>query len=171
MATQNNTAYSHFFTRFFSIVLVTFFFILAGTANSADLTLAWDANNEPDLVGYLVYCGESSGHYSVTKEVTSDNPGETPPTTCEFTGLEEGRKYFFAAVAFSDSGQSDYSREISYTVPAPSVDPDGDGDGVTVADGDCDDTDASIHPGATDTCGDGIDQDCNGVDLACPDDQ
>ena len=34
---------------------------------------------------------------------------------------------------------------------------------------DCDDTNASRHPYATETCGDGIDQDCNGADLMCPD--
>ena len=35
---------------------------------------------------------------------------------------------------------------------------------------DCDDGDASVHPGATEVCGDGIDQDCSGVaddDPAC----
>jgi hypothetical protein len=42
-------------------------------------------------------------------------------------------------------------------------------------DGDCDDTDSSVNPGASEVCGDGIDQDCDGVDndlledgLACP---
>ena len=170
MATQNNTTYSHFFARYFSIVLMTFFFILVGTANSADLTLAWDANSEPDLAGYLVFCGESSGHYSITKEVSSDNSGERPPTTCEFNGLEEGATYYFAAVAFSDSGQSDYSQEISYTVPAAQVDPknfDDDDDGYTENQNDCNDNDAAVYPGADEICGDGIDQNCDGSDSVC----
>ncbi|MBI4815354.1 MAG: hypothetical protein HY791_03810 [Deltaproteobacteria bacterium] len=33
---------------------------------------------------------------------------------------------------------------------------------------DCDDEDASIHPGAADACGDGVDQDCDGADAPCP---
>lgn len=54
---------------------------------------------------------------------------------------------------------------------------DADGDSYTVSsqggtcsastEADCDDTNMSIYPGAAEVCGDGIDQDCNGSDLAC----
>ena len=50
------------------------------------------------------------------------------------------------------------------TVEVGSVD-DSDGDGSVDSCGDCDDTNASIYPGAPETCGDGIDQDCDGVDA------
>ncbi len=45
---------------------------------------------------------------------------------------------------------------------------DSDGDGYKVSQGDCNDNDASIYPGATEICGDAIDQDCNGEDQLCP---
>ncbi|MFZ0131306.1 MAG: MopE-related protein, partial [Desulfobacterales bacterium] len=159
-------------TRVLSLFAIALFFSLtAATGYAADLTVAWDPNSEPDLIGYRIYCGESSGTYTVNHDITSTDPGARPATTCKFTGLEEGKKYYFAAVAYSENGQSGYSQEISYTVPAAPVDPkdiDNDGDSYTENQGDCDDTKSSIHPGAMEICGDGIDQDCNGADLTCP---
>jgi MYXO-CTERM domain-containing protein len=48
------------------------------------------------------------------------------------------------------------------TVPVTDEDADG-----FDASTDCDDSNAAIHPGASETCGDTIDQDCDGADAAC----
>lgn len=42
-----------------------------------------------------------------------------------------------------------------------------DGDGVTLCAGDCDDTNNASYPGATEDCDDGVDQNCDGIDLSC----
>ncbi|MCH5373570.1 MAG: putative metal-binding motif-containing protein, partial [Planctomycetes bacterium] len=44
---------------------------------------------------------------------------------------------------------------------------DADGDGYTPNQGDCDDSNPNINPGEIDLCGDGVDQDCSGVDAIC----
>ncbi|MFZ0728271.1 MAG: MopE-related protein [Desulfobacterales bacterium] len=172
MASRNSVVNSrHSLRLLFSFVITACCLLLSGYGYSAELIVAWDPNSEADLIGYRIYCGESSGHYTVNHDITGTDPDVPPSTTCKFTGLEEGRKYYFAAIAYSENGQSGYSPEISYTVPAAAVDPDDiddDGDGYTENQGDCNDTDPAVHPGGAEICGDGIDQDCSGGDSACP---
>lgn len=46
---------------------------------------------------------------------------------------------------------------------------DADSDGVPTDEGDCDDHDASVHPGATELCGNAVDEDCDGTACAALD--
>jgi len=62
----------------------------------------------------------------------------------------------------SGGGSSSEEEEGSGSQSAPE-DTDDDGDGYTENEGDCDDTNADIHPGAVEASGDSIDQDCDGT--------
>ena len=100
------------------VFICTLYLIPAAYAASVDLE--WDPNTEPQLAGYKIHWGTSSGNYASSKNV-----GNT--TTCTITGLDEGRTYYFAATAYDGAGvESDYSNQITYLVPLS----DSDGDGV-----------------------------------------
>ena len=51
---------------------------------------------------------------------------------------------------------------FTFGVSCSRADLDGDGDGFTELTNDCDDTDPNIHPDATEVCGNGKDDNCNG---------
>ena len=45
---------------------------------------------------------------------------------------------------------------------------DADGDGYATDESDCDDRNRDVHPGGREVCGNGLDDDCSGGDMACP---
>jgi hypothetical protein len=122
---------SHFFHFSF---LGLFFFITstliltfsATFAHSAEVTLAWDSNTEPDLAGYKIYYKtESSGPpYNGTGLTEGDSPIDVGNQT-EFTlhGLTDNVTYFFVVTAYNTLGvESDYSEEATYsTINRPPV--------------------------------------------------
>jgi V8-like Glu-specific endopeptidase len=67
-----------------------------------------------------------------------------------------------------DGAFAGYYDEIAGLLGSGPTYTDNDDDGYYAEVDDCNDNDDSIYPGAPEICGDGIDQDCNGSDLACP---
>ena len=66
----------------------------------------------------------------------------------------------FAVVLTACAGETGADTGTPDTTDAD-ADADADADGYTTADGDCDDTDPTVNPGATEAC-DGIDNNCDG---------
>ena len=102
-----------------NMILLLFFFTLCtiplSPALAATVNLAWNASTGSNIAGYKLYYGTSSGNYSYDV-----NAGQQ--TSCSVSGLQEGRRYYFAATAYNTSDvESDYSRELSYTIPTSSA--------------------------------------------------
>jgi Bacterial Ig domain/Fibronectin type III domain len=98
-------------SRFF-VNFCTSLILLVGAFGSyaQSVTIAWNPVN--GIVGYKVYQGATSRVYT-----NSINVGNTNQATV--SGLATGRTYYFAATAYNSMGiESDYSSEITYTVPA-----------------------------------------------------
>jgi hypothetical protein len=94
-------------------VLVLLF--LAAPALSADVTLAWDANSEPDLEGYGVYFRKGTpgppydlaGNLALADLINDDAP------LFVVSGLEKGFKYYFAVTAYDTAGnESTFSSAV-----------------------------------------------------------
>ncbi len=95
----------------------------AAETNDAPLTdtqdkivkVSWSANAEPDLAGYRVYYGHTSGNYSNKVDVGNQ-------TSYEFTGLVSGQTYYIVTTSYDSAGnESPFSNEVVYTVPVVNV--------------------------------------------------
>jgi len=90
--------------------LACFLILFPAVVHSADVTLAWDANSESDLAGYILYYGTSSGNYT-----SNINVGNITQYT--IPNLQDGETYYFAVTAYNDADlESDYSEELPHTV-------------------------------------------------------
>lgn len=109
--------------------------VLAGRS----VILAWDANPEPDIAGYRIYGGPSSGVYTNVFDTLSNVTGMVltlegyaPPTNYPgfaqrtWPSNEFWYPTFFAATAYNTSGlESDFSNEISFMATPPPPQPPG----------------------------------------------
>ena len=95
--------------------------VLAAGAPSArgqtSVTLAWDPSSGSGIAGYRLYRGGASRTYTDVIAVGS-------ATTATASSLVSGATYFFAVTALGTNGlESDFSSEVSYTVPLPTNSP------------------------------------------------
>ena len=80
-------------------------------ANAASVTLGWDPNAEPDILGYRLYYGTASGTFESVIDAGNQ-------TTYNFSDLEDARAYYFVVTAYDISGrESDFSSELRYPDP------------------------------------------------------
>jgi len=79
-----------------------------------DVTLAWDANTEPDLAGYKIYYGVQTRDYPVSIDV-----GNVTEYTIQ--GQDVYTVYYYAATAYdTDGNESDFSNEVVYKIDTTS---------------------------------------------------
>ena len=94
------------------LLLVSAAFSTAGATGSVQL--AWGANSENGLAGYVLYYGTSSGYYTQRIDV-----GNTVTATVQ--NLTAGGTYYFAVAAYDATGvESAPSNQAVYTVPTGS---------------------------------------------------
>jgi hypothetical protein len=91
--------------------------LTASAQGQSTVTLAWDAETGGDIAAYRLYQGGTSRTY--TNVIAAGNA-----TTATVSSLLSGATYFFALTAVGTNGlESDYSSEVSYTVPLPTNPP------------------------------------------------
>ena len=141
-----------------TILLNTIFVILlmVAPAVASEVTLAWDASEDPAVIGYYIYWGLVSGNFGV-KEATGDT------TVYTVQNLVPGHTYKFAATAHDNDGnESAFSNQVEYKVPTDDgpVLGDIDGDGFYIVH-DCDDNDPEVNPSMSEIKNNNKDDDCN----------
>ena len=102
----------------FFLVLLTFAYppsigytqnhiFLPVVSKAIEITLAWDPNSEPDLAGYILYIGKSSGNYTQSRKLGLI-------TQCKIL-VNGGTPIFFALKAYNQQGlESGFSGEVQY---------------------------------------------------------
>jgi hypothetical protein len=89
------------------------------TALAKTATLAWDANEEPDLEGYVVHrnTGSPGPPYNYSDEVPEEELVDPLHPKAELTGLQEGKQYYVALTAYNSEGvESSFSEDVCVEV-------------------------------------------------------
>jgi hypothetical protein len=80
----------------------------ASAQTRGSITLAWDPNPEPEVIGYTVFVGTESGVYT-------DRYDAGPDTTFVYRAPVDAQRYYFAVAAYSERVVGALSEEVSAT--------------------------------------------------------
>jgi hypothetical protein len=102
------------------VVLVALILVIVpGIPNtySAQITLAWSPNDEPDVAGYRLFCRQESQSYNYGVPIW-----EGTATTCTIADLDNDTKYCFVVKAFDSSqNESGDSNESCWEYSPPAL--------------------------------------------------
>ena len=122
---SRQSLFSRFIQLILTLLISTMFVQLS---HSAEVTLAWDLNDQDSVTGYYLYYGLESGNYSVKIDAGYDS---------QYTliDLDDLKSYYFAVTAYNEFDESDFSEELIYAsyVCEADFDRDGDVDGADLA--------------------------------------
>jgi len=109
-----STVFSNRYLKFiFFLLLPCTLYAVTPIAYAAQVAVSWDISTGP-VSGYNLYYGTTSGDYDYSVNVGNS-------TSCTISGLQEGVTYYFAATAYNDIDESDYSDEIAHTISPVSM--------------------------------------------------
>ena len=99
------------------IVTVLVILLMAATVQAAVCTLSWDANAEPDVVGYYVYHRLDGATYSKGNPIGYVSGMTT--MTCEALGIgADDQTHYFTVTAYNGL-ESEFSNEVSTFLAVP----------------------------------------------------
>jgi hypothetical protein len=86
------------------------FLLIPSLAFGVDVTLEWDANTEPDVVGYRLYKSMKQGNVTTAWELV----GHTSETTYTIIGLPNKTHFFYVTAYTLDNEESQASNLAFY---------------------------------------------------------
>ena len=100
-------------------LLLVFFILPARTVHAEKVTIGWDANEEPDLLGYTVYrnTGKPGPPYNYSDEILEAELEDPLHPKVTLTGLKKNKEYYVALTAYNTEGvESSFSNDVCIEV-------------------------------------------------------
>ena len=95
-----------------AVLVMASVLVFASSAAAGTITVAWDPNPEPSVLGYVVYVGNAAGNYTQSFDVGN-------ATIFDFSSAVPGTTYHIAVRAYaSTTNMSPFSDDLTATLPA-----------------------------------------------------